>query len=119
MVELLRSLERSDSDYVFLSARGRRLKSIKNAFQDASRQTGILNFRFHDLRHTFASHFIVNGGDLITLKEILGHSSMKMVERYAYLAAAYKRRQVNSINGMFSKRPLYASSETPPICQFG
>ncbi|MCX2834487.1 phage integrase [Microbulbifer thermotolerans] len=40
----------------------------------------------HVLRHTFASHFVMNGGNLLTLKEILGHSDIKMTMRYAHLA---------------------------------
>jgi len=43
----------------------------------------------------------MHGGDLLTLKEILGHSSLKMVERYAHLAGAHKRKQINNINGKF------------------
>lgn len=50
-----------------------------------------MDFRFHDLRHTFASHFVMNGGDLLPLKEILGHHSIAMVERYAYLAAVQQK----------------------------
>ena len=45
--------------------------------------------------------FFTPTGDLLTLKEILGHSSMKMVERYAHLAAAYKRKQINNMKGIF------------------
>lgn len=40
----------------------------------------------HVLRHTFASHFVMNGGNLLTLKEILGHVDIKMTMRYAHLA---------------------------------
>ncbi len=40
----------------------------------------------HVLRHTFASHFVMNGGDLLTLQKILGHSSLDMVLKYAHLA---------------------------------
>jgi site-specific recombinase XerD len=47
---------------------------------------GIANFRFHDLRHSFASWFMMNGGDLYELAKILGHSNIKMTERYAKLA---------------------------------
>ncbi len=46
---------------------------------------GIKNFRFHDLRHTFASWYMMNGGDLYELAKILGHSNIKMTERYANL----------------------------------
>ena len=103
-VERLKEQKRRNnvSEYVFLSNHTKPLKSVRTAFQLALKKAGILDFRFHDLRHTFASHFVMNGGDLLTLKEILGHSSMKMVERYIHLAAAHKRRQINNINGMFS-----------------
>jgi integrase len=40
----------------------------------------------HGLRHTFASHFIQNGGNILTLQKILGHSSLAMTMRYAHLA---------------------------------
>lgn len=41
--------------------------------------------RFHDLRHTFASHWVMNGGDLYKLQAVLGHESTKMTQRYAHL----------------------------------
>ena len=40
---------------------------------------------FHDLRHTFASHYVMNGGDIYRLQRILGHKSIKMTQRYAHL----------------------------------
>jgi integrase len=43
--------------------------------------TGIDGVRFHDCRHTFASHFLMNGGDLYTLKELLGHKGPTFVSR--------------------------------------
>ena len=46
------------------------------------------------------------GGDLLTLKEILGHSSMRMVERYAHLASAHKRKQVNYLNSIFTNEQI-------------
>jgi integrase len=41
---------------------------------------------FHDLRHTFASHWAMKGGDLFKLQKILGHQSVQMTMRYAHLA---------------------------------
>ena len=49
----------------------------------------IQNFRFHDLRHTFASWYMMCGGDLYELAKILGHSNIKMTERYAKLGRAH------------------------------
>lgn len=43
----------------------------------------------HVLRHTFASHFMMNGGNILALKEILGHSSLNMTMRYAHLSPEY------------------------------
>jgi len=43
----------------------------------------------HVLRHTFASHFIMNGGNLLSLQKILGHGDIKMTMRYAHLAPDY------------------------------
>ncbi|WP_424649030.1 tyrosine-type recombinase/integrase [Castellaniella sp.] len=40
----------------------------------------------HVLRHTFASHFMINGGNILTLQRILGHQDLKTTMRYAHLA---------------------------------
>ncbi len=42
--------------------------------------------RFHDLRHTFASHFMMSGGNILTLQRLLGHSSVRVTEKYSHLA---------------------------------
>jgi integrase len=102
MTALFQNLRDNQSRYVFLGTRGKPLKSVKKHFMTACKRAGILNFRFHDLRHTFASHYVMNGGDLLALKEILGHSDLKMVERYAHLATSHKHRQINNLNGKFN-----------------
>ena len=43
----------------------------------------------HILRHTFASHFMMNGGDILTLQKVLGHSDLKMTMRYSHLSPDY------------------------------
>ena len=109
MVQLFRSMNHK-SEYVFLDSRGKKpMVCVRKGFVNALERAGITDFRFHDLRHTFASHFIMNGGDPLTLKEILGHSTMKMVERYTHLASAHKLRQVNNLNRKFSICQLFAS----------
>jgi len=82
--------KQKNQDYLFCSIRtGKPLKSVTKPFKRALDLAGIKDFRFHDLRHTFASHYVMNGGDLLSLREILGHSNLKMVERYSHLASAY------------------------------
>ncbi len=109
MVALLQELCGRHAEFVFVGERGRPLQSVRKPFETALKRSGILDFRFHDLRHTFASHFVMQGGDLLALKDILGHSSLEMVQRYAHLAHAHKRQQVNQIKGLFSVRHLNAT----------
>ena len=108
---LFESIRNNHPEYVFIGTRGRPLLSVKNPFATALQKTGITDFKFHDLRHTFASHFVMNGGDLLALKDILGHSSLKMVMRYAHLASAHKRKLMNNLNGKFSDCHPVATSK--------
>ena len=61
------------------------------------REAKIEDFRFHDLRHTFASHFMRSTGDLPALQKILGHPTLAMTMRYAHLAEAHVRTAMNAL----------------------
>jgi site-specific recombinase XerD len=64
------------------------------AFETAVAAAQLDDFRFHDLRHTFAPSFVTRGGSLQSLKEILGHGSMAMTLRYAHLAPEHVRGEM-------------------------
>jgi len=65
---------------------------VEGSFEDLLERAAIKGFRFHDLRHTFASWYMMNGGDLYELAKVLGHSNIKMTERYAKLARKHIAR---------------------------
>jgi site-specific recombinase XerD len=69
-------------------------RETRKAFETAVAVAQLDDFRFHDLRHTFASHFVMRGGSLQSLKEILGHGSMAMTLRYAHLAPEHVRGEM-------------------------
>ena len=71
---------------------------IKNAFRAALKKAGIEGFRFHDLRHTFASHLVMQGVDLNTVRELLGHKSLQMTLRYAHLSPGHNRDAMQAID---------------------
>jgi integrase len=62
------------------------LKSIKTAWGKLMKDAKIEDFRFHDLRHDFASQLVMKGVDLYRVKELLGHGSIEITQRYAHLA---------------------------------
>jgi len=90
-------MKRSNSPYVFPSWTGKPFTNVRKSFDSALRAAGIENFRFHDLRHTFASHLVMAGVDLTTVKELLGHKSIEMTMRYSHLSPLHKKQAVKKL----------------------
>ena len=85
---------------VFKRCDGSEWGQIRTAFTTAMERAGLEGFRFHDLRHTFASHYMMRGGNLYELKDILGHSDIKMTIRYAHLSPHHLRGGVERLKGL-------------------
>ena len=75
-----------NTPWVFCHKTGERIRDIKNGFARARWAAGISDFRFHDLRHTCAAWLVTAGVPLAEVRDILGHASIQMTERYAHLA---------------------------------
>ena len=67
-------------------------------FKRACKRARVRSLRFHDLRHTFASHFMMNGGNLFDLKELLGHSDIKTTMVYAHLSPDHLKEASRIVN---------------------
>jgi integrase len=88
------------------SGTGMRVFDVVTGFQAAwekiLKRAGIINFRWHDLRHHFASRLVQHGVPLNTVRDLLGHSTVDMSLRYAHLAPDQRREAVGRLN----ERPL-------------
>lgn len=83
-----------DSPWVFCKQNGKRINDARKGFLAACEKAGIENFRFHDLRHTCAAWLVSAGVPLSEVRDLLGHSSVAMTERYAHLAPERVRNAV-------------------------
>jgi integrase len=101
-IEVLRKwhLASTGSDLVFPSTvTGNRYDNIDKAFRAVLKAAQIENFRFHDLRHTFASWLALGGVDLYTIQRLMTHSDIKMTQRYAHLSPDHMRDALDRVFG--------------------
>lgn len=80
----------TDIDNVFLTSRGKVTteNAIKLFFSRLARSSGIPRLHAHLCRHTFGINYLMNGGDIFSLKEILGHTTLEMVSQYLHFTSA-------------------------------
>ena len=108
---------RLDVPYVFYDRlTGKPYDDVKRSFKSACRRAVIKDFRFYDLRHTFASHLVMAGIDLTTVRELLGHKTLTMPLRYAYLAPTHKIKALDlldeTVSGKSSAQLLHKKGAT-------
>ena len=96
---LLESIRKGDGGSVF----GLSTRVINTRFSMALKLAGITNFRFHDLRHTFASHFVMRTNDLPSTQKLLGHKSPRMTQRYAHLSKGHLQVEMQVFDAGWTK----------------
>ena len=89
MNELNKHMQAYNRDNIFIT------KRVKRSFKTALKKAGIENFRFHDLRRTFATFLLYNNTNIKTIQNMLGHSSIMMTERYL---ANDSKKELDAIN---------------------
>jgi integrase len=118
LTEVFREVRRGNQlkfPYVFCDSRGRRYKEIRKAFHGACRRAGIEDFKFHDLRHTFASHLVMNGVGIKAVQELLGHADIKMTMRYAHLSQEHLKEAVSLLDNLGAKKSLNFLAEDKKV----
>jgi integrase len=102
LTETLKNANKGSGEYVFMN-HGKPIKSVQEAWENALKRGRIKKCRFHDLRHTFATYALIHGADLVSIRDILGHSDIRMTARYAHSSEELKRRAVESLSPMLDQ----------------
>jgi len=89
-IKKMRKLRRisNKGDYVVGHLDGSRMSEFKSAWKSVCKSLGLKDFHFHDNRHTYCSNIIMAGGTLKHAKEMIGHKTLRMTDRYSHLEAA-------------------------------
>lgn len=96
--KILQSLPRR-SEYVFYNPETKKpVYWIESAWKRILKKAGIQDFRFHDLRHNFASYLIMSGNNIRVVQSLLGHKTIQMTARYAHVSDARKQEAIEGFN---------------------
>jgi len=78
---------------------------FKKAWWSSLKRAGITDFRFHDLRHTFASYLVMAGVSIMVVKELLGHKTLTMTLRYSHLAPDLRKSAIEALSKRLKNEP--------------
>jgi len=109
--QVLVHLEPKPSGPVF-TYQGQPIKDVKTTFDKARKTAKIEDFRFHDLRHTFASRLVQKGISIYEVMHLTGHKSLEMVQRYAHLAPDYQNKAIEALNDLRHNFGTVSQSES-------
>ncbi|PKO02874.1 MAG: site-specific integrase [Chloroflexi bacterium HGW-Chloroflexi-5] len=121
---ILEAKEKVDhGDLIFKDNNGEQIKEISKSYKETvdrlKLNNGIDDPRqrvcFHTLRHTFASWLAIEGTPILTIKELLGHKSLAMTERYAHLSPDHKRAAASSVDVMLKEAQQKKASEVQDV----
>ena len=100
--ELLMMPRSKGKEYVFSAGDGLPFGDVKKGFSAAVKKAKIKDFRFHDLRHTFGSHMMMQGVNLKTVQQVLGHKDIKMTMRYSHLSPEYVQDAMERLDTLWT-----------------
>jgi integrase/recombinase XerD len=91
---------KSKDDYLFCNVYGEQLmkSTCYNILSDYNRRRGVETTGIHRYRHTFAKHWILSGGNVVSLSQLLGHSSLDITQNYIHLLVSDVAKEVNETN---------------------
>ncbi len=101
--------------YLFCDENGGKILSVKKSFARSVKKSGLKDVSPHTLRHTYASRFVMAGGDIRTLALILGHTSIKTTEIYAHVSPEHVQASVNKYVVMNSYRRFVGKGDESEI----
>lgn len=106
LLKLLRDVKGSKDDFVLTGTRQcMEPRALTAKYKRILRKAGISDYRYHALRHTFASRCIEQGVDIKTLSEIMGHSNVKItMDRYVHPSMEHKKKQINKLKLSCNKK---------------
>lgn len=98
LMKAMAKVRRLDSHYIFPSTDGKSPACLRSAWRVALNRAKLVDFKWHDLRHTAASYLAMNQASMLEIAAVLGHKSLQMVQRYSHLSENHAAGVVEDMN---------------------